>query len=360
MTLTNTQIFNNAEKIIEGWYWAMPSRWLKGKGTRAFNFFGRELVLYRSEAGRVHALDAYCPHMGAHLAEGKVEGEAIRCLFHYWKYNADGRCIEIPCQDNCSFVPQIQTWPVEEAYGLIWIWAGRAPARPLPFVPELENDECDHLLANRFVKACHPNVMMINAIDAQHFNSVHHLPVELNLEPTILSNHCIKFMNTTEMPQARWWMRLLRRFYRQRLTYDLCYFFASTGTVTVGPDFLHFHIMFALRPTKDGRSEGQTVLLTKKRRGLLGKLFSFALLMLTRVVGAYFAKGDTLIFKTIQFNLRAPIKADAAIIQFIQHAEGQQTIDWGLPLEEQPKGEAHHLKVVPDVRAQNYLEREAK
>ncbi len=360
MTRTNTRTFNNAEKIIEGWYWVMPSRQLKHPRPRACNFFGRELVLYRGESGRVYAMDAFCPHMGAHLAEGKIEGEAIRCLFHYWKYNSDGRCLEIPCQDNCSFVPQLQTWRVEEAYGLIWIWAGQGPAHPLPFVPELETPACDYRLANRFVKACHPNVMMINAIDAQHFNSVHHLPVDLNLEPTIISQSCIKFTNTTAIPQSRWWTRFLGHFYRQRLTYDLCYFFASTGTVTVGPDFLHFHIMFALRPTKDGQSEGQTILLTKKRQGLFGKLFSLVLLVLTRIVGAYFAKGDTLIFKTIKFNLRTPIKADAAIIQFIQHAEGQTTLDWGLPLDSEPKSEPPRLKVIPSVRAQNYLEREAK
>ncbi|MEW6129965.1 MAG: aromatic ring-hydroxylating dioxygenase subunit alpha [Acidobacteriota bacterium] len=359
MTVTNTRVFNNHEKIIEGWYWAMPSRWLKRKGARAFNFFGRELVLFRSENGQVIAMDAYCPHMGAHLAEGKVEGETIRCLFHYWKFDANGQCAEIPCQQECAFVPRIQTWQVEEKYGLIWLWAGRAPSHKLPFVPELENTECDFLLANRFVKDCHPNVMMINAIDAQHFNSVHKLPVNLHLEPTILSKSAIKFLNTTEIPATHWWTRFLRRFYRQRLTYDLCYFFANTGTVTLGPDFLHFHIMFALRPTRDGRSEGQTILLTKKRRGVFGKLFSLSLLALTNVVGAYFAKGDTLIFKTIKFNLRAPIKADSSIIQFIQHAERQTTIDWGLPLQE-AKPDSGHLKVVAKVRAQNFLEREAK
>src|SRR5262249_6118774 len=148
-----------------------------------FTFFGRELVLYRSTSGRVTALDAYCPHMGAHLAEGKVEGEALRCLFHYWKFDAAGKCIEIPCQPECGFVPPIQTWQVAEKYGLIWLWAGKEPSHELPFVPELEHQECETVLENRFTKECHPKVMMINAIDAQHFNSVHPLPVNLNLEP---------------------------------------------------------------------------------------------------------------------------------------------------------------------------------
>jgi phenylpropionate dioxygenase-like ring-hydroxylating dioxygenase large terminal subunit len=358
-SLANTQVFNQPGKIIEGWYWAMPSSQLKPGRVMPFNFFGRELALYRGEDGRTIALDAYCPHMGAHLSEGKVEGNSIRCLFHYWKYDAQGKCVEIPCQQNSAFVPQIQNWAVEEKYGLIWLWAGREPKHKLPFVPELENDECDFLLANRFVKECHPNVMMINAIDAQHFNSVHKLPVDLNLEPTVINDNCIRFTNTTKLPRNSALTKFLSHFYKDALTYALCYFFASTGTVTIGPDFLHFHIMFALRATKEGKSEGQTILITRRRTGLFGKLWSHILLWLTRIVGAYFAKGDTLIFKSIKFNFRTPIKADSSIIHFIEHAEKQQTINWGLPLEEE-KGTSQPLKLITNVRAQNYLEREAK
>src|SRR5262249_44540554 len=75
------------------------------------------------------------------------------------------------------------------------------------------------------------------------------------------------------------------------------------------------------------------IFLTRRRKGLIGKLVSRALLLLTRVVSAYFAKGDTLIFKTIRFNFRTPIKADLPIIRFIQHVEGQPALPWGLPVE---------------------------
>jgi phenylpropionate dioxygenase-like ring-hydroxylating dioxygenase large terminal subunit len=332
--LVNTEVFNNPERIIEGWYWALRSVELKRGRARPILFLGREMVVYRGWDGRVVAMDAYCPHMGAHLAEGKVEGNTIRCLFHHWQYDSDGRCIEIPCQQNTSFVPQIQTWPVEEKYGIVWIWAGRTPKTPVPYVPELGEDDCDCVLGNRFVKSCHPNVMMINAIDAQHFNSVHSLPVDLDLEPTEINPNCILFANTTAIPPSNLMTRFLRRFYRNVLTYVLCYWFGNTGTVTIGPDFLHFHIIFALRPTRDGRSEGQSILVTRKRKGLLGKAVSRALLFLTRVVAAYFAKGDTLIFKTIKFNLRTPIKADLPVVRFIQHVERQKTTTWGLPSEQ--------------------------
>ena len=245
----------------------------------------------------------------------------------------EGRCIEIPCQRDSSFVPQVQSWPVRERYGLVWIWAGSEPRASLPFVPELENQEVEFRLANRFTKRCHPNVMMINAIDAQHFNSVHNLPVDLKLEPTTVNDNCIIFRNTTKVRPASLFTRFVSRFYKDALTYVLCYWFGSTGTVTIGPDFLHFHIIFALRPTRDGKSEGQTILVTRKRKGIFGKAFSRVLLLLTRVVGAYFAKGDTLIFETIKFNFRTPIKADSSIIRFIEHVEHQRTTTWGLPIE---------------------------
>jgi phenylpropionate dioxygenase-like ring-hydroxylating dioxygenase large terminal subunit len=332
-SLTNTQIFNRPEKIIEGWYWALRSSELKRGKTAPINFLGRELVVYRGEDGRVVALDAYCPHMGAHLAQGKVEGDSLRCLFHYWKYSPQGRCVEIPCQPSTDSVPQIRSWPVTERYGLIWIWAGAAPRQPIPFVPELAGQEIDYRLGNRFSKACHPNVVMVNAIDEQHFNSVHSLPVELRLEPEVVNENCIIFRNTTRIPQSSLLTRFLGRFYRDALTYNLSYWFGATGIVTAGPDFVHFHIMFAIRPTAAGGSEGQAIFLTRRRNGLIGKLVSRALLLLTWAVSAYFAKGDTLIFETIRFNFRTPIKADLPIIRFIQHAERQPAAPWGLPLE---------------------------
>jgi phenylpropionate dioxygenase-like ring-hydroxylating dioxygenase large terminal subunit len=332
-SLTNNQIFNRPEKIIEGWYWALRSSDLKRGRTAPLNFLGRELVVYRGENGRVVALDAYCPHMGAHLAEGKVEGDSIRCLFHYWKYSPEGRCVEIPCQPSSDFVPPVRSWQVREQYGLIWIWAGDTPRHPAPFAPELAGQEIDYRLGKSFVKACHPNVMMINAIDAQHFNSVHHLPVDLNLETEVVNENCILFRNTTRIPPSSWLTRFLGRFYRDALTYTLCYWFGSSGSVTIGPDFLHFHIIFALRPRADGGSDGQTILLTRRRKGLLGKLVNQAILLLTQAVGAHFAKGDTLIFKTIRFDFRTPIKADLPIIRFIQHVELQPATNWGLEAE---------------------------
>ncbi|MCF4968925.1 aromatic ring-hydroxylating dioxygenase subunit alpha [Nostoc sp. CMAA1605] len=329
MSSTNQHAnFSNPTQFIAGWYWTLPSRQLKVGKVKAVTLLGRNLAIYRGVSGQVVAVDAYCPHMGAHLAEGRVEGDGIRCFFHNWKYSDRGICIDIPSQEEPLPVC-IKTWQTTEKYGLIWVWVGEEQPTALPFVPELEEVECDYLLGTRFEKNCHPNVLLINAIDAHHFNTVHNLPLEIVFDCQALNTNAITFSNTTRGGDDSWLIRLIRPLYRNEVTYSMCYWYGSTGTVTLGPDFLHFYIIFALRMIEDGKTEGQTILVTPKRRGFLGRVINLGLLWLTQQVGNYFAKGDTQVFQTIKFDLKTPTKADHAILQFIQHVNRQQALTWG-------------------------------
>ncbi|MEA5594338.1 aromatic ring-hydroxylating dioxygenase subunit alpha [Rivularia sp. UHCC 0363] len=323
-----TQIFNRSRRFIEGWYWAIPSRKLRKGKVKAVSLLGRELVIYRDIEGELVCFDAYCPHMGAHLAEGKVEGGGLRCLFHNWKFDRKGDCVDVPCLGT-PLPLQLKTWHVAEKYGMVWVWTGETPLQPLPFVPELENEECDSILTSQFIKNCHPNVLMINAIDAHHFNTVHNLPLEIVFRKEQLNENAVIFSNVTWGGEDSFLIKLIRPFYKKAITYSMCYWYGSIGTVTLGPDFLHFHIMFALRLIEDGKAEGQTILITKKRRGIFGWLFNKVVLWLTNQVGNYFAKGDTQIFQTIKFDLKTPTKADNSILQFIQNVEKQKALSWG-------------------------------
>jgi len=277
-------------------------------------------------------LDAYCPHMGAHLAEGRVDGDGIRCFFHHWKLASSGEVVDIPCQKGPARAA-VKAWPVEERYGMVWVWTGPVARRPVPYIPELQGEELDFLLGNRFEKGCHPNIVMVNAIDEQHFHSVHPLASSLadglHFNVSSPAENCQMFDNDRPVPRNNFLNRLLGRMYAGALTYRMVYWNGSTGSVTVGPDFLHFHIIFALRPTAQGTTEGQTILVTKRRSGLLGRLFNAAVLRVTEVVGNYFAKGDTQVFQTIRWNFRTPIGADRPIIEFVRHLEGQQAVAWG-------------------------------
>jgi len=328
--MMEARVFNAPDAVVEGWYWLARSRDIRRGRVLPVRLLGRDLAVYRGSDGRVVALDAYCAHMGAHLAEGRVEGNALRCFFHRWRYEADGRCSDIPCLDGAPGPRmRVRSWTVTEGYGMVWLWTGETPPQALPEVPELAGQETETLAANRFRKRCHPNVVLINAIDEQHFASVHHLPGSvLTMEPVPRSVANIEFRNVGRVPTAGTLGRLVARFYKGPLTYAMSYWYGSMGTVTLGPDFLHLHLMFALRRDDDGSTEGQTLAITKRRRGLLGWLVNRVLLRATAIAARYFAHGDTRVFQTIRFDFRNPIPADRAVLAFIRHLEAQPLAPW--------------------------------
>lgn len=113
-------------------------------------FFGEDVVLYRGAGGRAHMVEAYCPHMGAHLAVGpmgataehgvQIEGDDIRCPNHGWRFGPDGRCNQIP-YSPMRIPPTLglRTWRLQEAAGCVFAWHDPEegePAYDLPEVPE--------------------------------------------------------------------------------------------------------------------------------------------------------------------------------------------------------------------------------
>ena len=72
-----------------GWYQVMyPEDLLPGE-TKALYYFDRHLVAWRDMLGQAHVMDAFCPHLGAHLGHGgAVEECEIKCPFHGWKFDA--------------------------------------------------------------------------------------------------------------------------------------------------------------------------------------------------------------------------------------------------------------------------------
>ena len=323
-------VFNRPARFIEGWYWAMPSGSLRSRQTKSLTLMGKELVLYRTDSQQVVALDGYCPHMGAALGQGNVIGNTIRCPLHHWQFDQTGQCTKIPaCGEHHDLraKTQVKTWPTAEHYGMIWVWTGDTPRYPPPYVPELNEMDCDVALSYRFERNCHPNVLMINAIDAHHFNSVHNLPLEVRFKASSLNGNALCLDNTTRGGEASGFVRVIRPLYKNEVTYKMCYWYGSTGTVTLGPDFFHFHIMFALRPMAGGKTEGWTILVTPKR--FAGRFINPVVLWVTRQVAAYFATGDIQVFQGIRFDFKTPLKADQSIVRFAHHVNRQTALNWG-------------------------------
>ena len=92
--------------IPSGWFQVGWSEELAEPGAdviKRMRYFGRDLVMYRAASGQVVVLDAYCPHMGAHLGYGgTVCGNAIQCPYHGWQWGPAGENVQIPYSAKCS------------------------------------------------------------------------------------------------------------------------------------------------------------------------------------------------------------------------------------------------------------------
>jgi phenylpropionate dioxygenase-like ring-hydroxylating dioxygenase large terminal subunit len=105
-----------------------------GATPKAVRALGEDLVLFRDGAGRPGLVTARCCHRGTTLYYGRVEERGIRCCYHGWLFDTEGRCLEQPCEpDGGRLRDRVrQPWyPVEERYGLIFAYMGPPAKQPV-------------------------------------------------------------------------------------------------------------------------------------------------------------------------------------------------------------------------------------
>jgi 3-ketosteroid 9alpha-monooxygenase subunit A len=162
-----------------GWFAVAWSKELGSGAVLPVQAFGKELVLFRSEAGVAKVLDAHCPHLGTHLGYGGcVKGETIQCPFHAWRFDGSGACVEVP---NATKIPpnaKLQPWTVREQSGMVLVHydhANTAPAYELPQAPELAGGEWTAPLHYGWTIKTHVQEICENLADVAHFGHLHML-----------------------------------------------------------------------------------------------------------------------------------------------------------------------------------------
>ena len=86
------------------------------------------IVMYRTQAGTVVALEDRCCHRSLPLSMGKVIGDELQCGYHGLTFDAGGTCVHVPGQSQIPPGAQIKSYPVTEKWGWIWLWMGGADA----------------------------------------------------------------------------------------------------------------------------------------------------------------------------------------------------------------------------------------
>src|SRR5829696_3485990 len=101
---------------------------------------GEPLIGFRTTSGAVGLMQNSCPHRGASLFFGRNEEEGLRCVYHGWKFDTSGACVDMPNEppeSNFKHKVRVTAYRAEDHGDVVWIYMGPRQANP-PGVPQLE------------------------------------------------------------------------------------------------------------------------------------------------------------------------------------------------------------------------------
>lgn len=163
------------------WYVAANSAEITEKPISRL-ILGERLVMFRTVSGRAVALKDECPHRMLPLSLGRVVGENIQCGYHGAEFSCTGECVNVPGQAELPETGTVHSYPVQERYGVLWVWLGDAdqsslakPCQIFSFIDEGKWDAIDDYIHI----ACDYQLVNDNLADTTHTQFVH---------PTTLGN----------------------------------------------------------------------------------------------------------------------------------------------------------------------------
>ncbi|MCK5881562.1 MAG: Rieske 2Fe-2S domain-containing protein [Sinobacterium sp.] len=185
------------ERYARGWHCVGTVDEFK-KEPKRLEYFGSKLVAYRGEDGQLNVLDGYCPHMGADLSEGYLEGDSLRCAMHGWRWGKDGVCDDIPYAKNIPPKACIKPWPTLERNGLVFVYHDAENNAPLESEMPPVMDECSSGEWSDWVVQMTPintncRELVDNMADKAHFACVHSAEA-LKFENTFDKHKLVQYM----------------------------------------------------------------------------------------------------------------------------------------------------------------------
>src|SRR5437867_2506500 len=100
---------------------------------------GEDLIAFRTTSGTVGMVANACPHRGASLFFGRNEEEGLRCVYHGWKFDTTGQCVDMPNEPaESDFKTKVKAvaYPTQEKAGVVWTYMG--PREKQPVLPDPE------------------------------------------------------------------------------------------------------------------------------------------------------------------------------------------------------------------------------
>lgn len=160
-------------------YWipaCMSSEIAKDGAPLRLMLLGEKLIAFRDSQGRVGVMDHKCPHRCASLFLGRNEEGGIRCIYHGWKFDVEGNCVDMPSvapHQDFKHKVKAKAYRAVEKAGIVWVYMGQAAnAPPLPGFEILDVPE-DEIKVNFVQRECNYLQALEGEIDTSHFGFLH-------------------------------------------------------------------------------------------------------------------------------------------------------------------------------------------
>jgi vanillate O-demethylase monooxygenase subunit len=165
---------------MAGW-----SRDFAGDTLTAVTMLDEPIVVYRKSDGDLVALQDRCCHRFAPLSLGKIEGDALRCMYHGLKYAPSGQCIEIPGQSKIPPQARVRSYPIVDQYSGAWIWMGDPQLADEALIPEFVGIDDPRWVMKPGRMDYNANYLLINdnLLDLSHIPFLHRKSLGATLTP---------------------------------------------------------------------------------------------------------------------------------------------------------------------------------
>jgi len=176
--LTQTSAGTPAGELLRR-YWqpvALSDSLPPGAAPQPIRIMSEDLVLFRDDGGHVGLIDRKCAHRCTDLALGRVEAGGIRCPYHGWLFDVNGRCLDQPAEASPTAKDRIRmkSYPIHEAGGAFWAYMGPGTPPLFPNYPALAGGDA-YRYTTRWFGDCNWMQASEGNIDPVHTSYLHQL-----------------------------------------------------------------------------------------------------------------------------------------------------------------------------------------
>jgi phthalate 4,5-dioxygenase len=142
---------------------------------------GEDLIAFRDTNGDIGLVDAFCPHRRAPMFFGRNEECGLRCVYHGWKFDKSGACVDMPSEPADSLFKTkvtIAAYPTWEGGGMIWAYLGPADKQPKPPDYELVRAPETHRYTSKTIEDCNWLQALEGGLDTSHSSFAHNLDIK--------------------------------------------------------------------------------------------------------------------------------------------------------------------------------------